>query len=210
MDPLYSTALGFSPRKGDLRKIEIIESAIHCLATDGVEKTTFEAIGKRIGLSKSHVAYHFPDLDDLIESCIRLAAVNGTQITVDKLKGKTNWEDQLRAIVEGAFAWAEQFPEHLKVLILFYYRSSYQQRFRDINTEFRQMGARRLLRVLEGELDKRGRSPAQRMNLARRIQALVFGSLIDSVAVTHKKTRRALEAQALLAVRHLIQGELGE
>jgi AcrR family transcriptional regulator len=37
--------LEFRPRKGDLKKIEIIQAAIDVLAHQGLENTTYEQIG---------------------------------------------------------------------------------------------------------------------------------------------------------------------
>jgi AcrR family transcriptional regulator len=57
-------------KKGDRKKLEIIEAAIDCLATEGIDNTTFDSIAKRIDTRRAHVAYHFKDKHMIFEAAI--------------------------------------------------------------------------------------------------------------------------------------------
>ena len=65
--PLLQT----EPRKGEVMKERIVRSAIRCIAEKGIEETSFEAIGKPLGIGRSHVAYHFKDKGDIIRTAIQ-------------------------------------------------------------------------------------------------------------------------------------------
>jgi AcrR family transcriptional regulator len=51
--------------KGIRTSHEIMEAAIKCVATIGMENTSLTEIGKIAGVNRSLVAYHFPKKDEL-------------------------------------------------------------------------------------------------------------------------------------------------
>ena len=51
--------------KGNRTSHEIMEAAIKCVATIGMENTSLTEIGKIAGVNRSLVAYHFPKKDEL-------------------------------------------------------------------------------------------------------------------------------------------------
>ena len=66
-------------------KERIVRSAIRCIAEKGIEETSFEAIGKPLGIGRSHVAYHFKDKGDIIRTAIQFVIAQGQALTVERI-----------------------------------------------------------------------------------------------------------------------------
>ncbi|PIR34499.1 MAG: hypothetical protein COV37_12860, partial [Bdellovibrio sp. CG11_big_fil_rev_8_21_14_0_20_39_38] len=84
------------PRKGDLKKMEIILAAIDVMAEEGIEKTTYDAIAGRIGTRRAHVAYYYKDKNDILMSAIRYIMANYQQILIENMKDE---EDGLQMLM---------------------------------------------------------------------------------------------------------------
>ena len=105
---LFRQVLPYKMRKGDLRKVEIIESAIKCIGSIGVENLTFEAVGKKTGIGKSHVLYHFPNLDELVCSAIQYVYAVGQGVVSEFIGLEKNKKNLLKAYIEGTFHWLKR------------------------------------------------------------------------------------------------------
>jgi AcrR family transcriptional regulator len=181
LSPAILGVINVNLRKGDLRKVEIIKSAIDCLATLGVEQTTFEEIGRKIGIRKSHVAYHFPNMDDLIETAIRYVLANVQNYVVAHVKNETGWRRALEVQARCTIGWPRVFPNDARVYLFFCYRCSYNARLRELNREFREVGIRRIVGLLE-PVAKKSKVGADRLqDVARRAQEIVFGALLTAL-----------------------------
>ena len=53
VDPLVFQLFEFTPRKGDLRKLEIVKAAMECICKEGIEHTSFDKIGARLGIGRA-------------------------------------------------------------------------------------------------------------------------------------------------------------
>lgn len=58
----------------------IVHAAVRLHGEAGVRETSWEAIGKRAGVSTATVYRHFPTLEDLIPACARAAFAAGAQL----------------------------------------------------------------------------------------------------------------------------------
>ena len=53
------------------KKTEILNAAAECFAVYGYEKTSMSDIGKRVGMNKASLYYHFKDKQDLYSTMVR-------------------------------------------------------------------------------------------------------------------------------------------
>lgn len=176
-NPLYAQFVGFSQRKGDIARAKIIASVTHCIAHLGIEATTFESVGKFCGMRRAHVAYYYPDLQDLILAAVQLTVATAQQSTVSHVFNAASDRDRLEAFCRGAFDWAEKNPDQVRVMLLFYYYSSWQPKYRALHDEIRRYGAQRLAAVLKPVLP--GDSSKDLAEKAKLVQNLLTGALID-------------------------------
>ena len=76
-DALYFTPLPVKRKKSEERKLRIVEAVVECIATRGLEHTTFEVIGKMVKMERTHVSYYFSSRDELIKAAVRYVVAIG-------------------------------------------------------------------------------------------------------------------------------------
>ncbi len=194
MDNLYFELFKTEPRKGDLRRRKIVLATITCIATNGIEGTTFESIGKLLRLRKSHVAYYFPDKTALVEAAVRLITATAQSITVEhiqKSSAKNIPENMLDAFVAGAFDWVKRHPDQVSVMLLFFQYCTHNRKYRNLYTEIRTAGRNRLTEIVENE------------RVASQIQALITGAIVDYATTFSRVPLSQIEKETLESSRTL-------
>ncbi len=192
VDPLMIRLFEFRPRKGDLKKAEIITAAIECLSEDGLEKTTFEAIAKRIGTRRAHVNYYFSDKQNIFLSAIQYIAATYQSISLECLENASESENLLDAYLQGPFKWAKNHPEQLSVMFLLYYLSTFQSEYLELNHQIRKGGAQRISYILRKKDTSLSKKEADLK--AKSIQNILSGCLLD-VATTKGRTLASAEKE---------------
>ena len=180
----------FKPRKGDLKKMEIVLTAIECIASIGFEKTTYEAIAKRMETRRAHIAYHFKDKDSIFEACIKFIMASYQQTSLKHIESAKTGEDMLVRYAEAPFIWAEENSSQLSVMLLFYYLCSINENYQKMHADIRSGGAARIEFILTKKLSKNF-SLKEARPLAKTIQNLVSGTIMDSVTTKNKTLRQA-------------------
>ena len=148
IDPALYEMFDFKPRKGDLKKIEILKATIECLGTLGVEKTTYEAIASKIDTRRAHVAYHFKDKHDLFKAAIKYIVANYQQISISNLSEAKSGKDMLYRYVDAVFTWASKYPNEVSVMLLLYYFCTFDNSYKELNDQIRAGGVERIHYIL--------------------------------------------------------------
>lgn len=174
------------PRKGDLKKMEIILAAIDVMADEGIEKTTYEAIASRIGTRRAHVAYYYKDKNDIFMSAIRYIMANYQQLLIENMQSAESGTEMLIKYVEGPFIWAERFPAQLKVMLLFYYLCTIKSEFKDLHDQIRKSGVERIQFILTNKMKENFESQ-EAQQVAKMIQNSISGAILDC-ATTHGRS----------------------
>lgn len=197
-DPLLLTLLDVQPRKGDLKKAEIIKAAVACIAEIGIEQTTFESIGKRIGMLRAHVAYHFDGKQEIIDRAIDYVVANAQRVTVEKIKKASNPREQLIAVVEAAFDWAFEFPEQADVLMLNFYYCRVFSGHLATHSRMRSMGRERLKSVLGALMQTSKPTASELEERALVVQSTITGLLVEFLTTEGSRTRARTDLFARL------------
>jgi AcrR family transcriptional regulator len=203
IDPNIFNLFEYKPRKGDIKKMEIIKATIECLATDGLEKTTYEAIAKRIGTRRAHVAYYFSEKHDIFKSSIRFILATYQQISITHLQQAEDGTDMLYKYISAVFDWAKKHPHQLSVMLLLYYLCTVKEEYRTLNTEIRTNGEERLFYILAMKLEKNMAKNKARI-LSKNIQNMISAAIIDSVSTSRKSLDQA-QAEVLELVQIMIE-----
>ena len=82
----------------------IVHAAVRLHGEAGVRKTSWEAIGKRAGVSTATVYRHFPTLESLIPACAQAAFAAGAQLPASAqlagmFKGLTTASERLERVI---------------------------------------------------------------------------------------------------------------
>lgn len=190
VDPRILELFEFRPRKGDLKKLEIIEAAISCLHEEGLENTTFEAIAVRIGTRRAHVAYHFSDKSLIFMNAVKYILGTYQGVIIDRMRGINDGQKMLTAYIESAFDWALDHPEQVSVMLLLYYLCQLDQDFIELHDRVRAGGVERLNYII-GEKCLPGLKANEVNLIAKTIQDMISGAMIDSKTTSSTNLKKA-------------------
>ncbi len=174
---LYQQVVPFKPSKGAIRKIEIVEAAIRVIAREGVDRLTFESVGKLSQMGKSHVAYHFPNRDEIVMAAITYVYAIGQGTVVEHLNLEPNPDKKLKAYIRGAFEWIDAHPDHIAVMALLLSLGSVTKGFRSRQSEIRSIGAKRIEAIVGGMKGPK-HSATELKEISETIQAIILGNIL--------------------------------
>jgi AcrR family transcriptional regulator len=168
---------GFAPpEKTRDRILQIVQAALDSLYEEGFDRTSFETVGKRCRMRRSHIAYYFKRREDMLEAVFRYIADSAQKAVVAEIAPATTPSEQIEALIRGHFRWAERSPKLVLVMMLFYFQAMRVPRFADLHHEIREVGTDRIAAVVRLGL---GIAPKPAYAIAKNIQALLTGNIID-------------------------------
>lgn len=191
VDPLFFQLFEVSPRKGDLRKIEIIKAAIECIANEGIENLSLETVGKKLKIGRAHVGYYYKTVPEIINMAIKYIMANAQSITVEHVKAAKTPTERIEAMIVAAFEWAYHFPEQASVYMLYFYYCSKDPSHREVHRQIRQVGASRLETILVQAANERPGSRKQSyQSLAKDIQFRITGGVVEAITTSSQAKRK--------------------
>lgn len=195
IDPaLYGDVLPRTLSKSERRRLEILEAAIACYATIGLDNTTYERIAEKVGISRSLVNQYFPQKELLSEQVMRYIRVSLQKLALDAVGAAGTPEEQLAGLVESTFKWVKEYDTYVKVWILFYYYCTINDRFKRINTELVQVGHDRITSLLAAINAGKQVAPETLRARAKTIQVVFTGALVSAVTETLPMPAKELAA----------------
>ncbi len=197
-DALLGQLFSPSPSKGERRTLDIVEGAIHCYATLGIEKTTFATIAKAAKASRPLVQHYFKDKEEIFDLAVKFIRLHFQTIVVNALAKQTDPARLLETYIDTHFAWLTRFPHHTRVWLLFYFQCTTDRKAKQLNTELAAVGRERIVGLLQATGYK-GKEGAE---IARQIQTLITGALIvgGTEALDLDVFTSAIKAQCLALV----------
>lgn len=97
--------MGAKPKKSTLieevRRKQVIDTAIDAIATEGFTQITIAEIARRVGVSTGVITYHFKNKDDLLEQCIRKLFEAPNAFVIDKVDLQHNFSRKLKVFIEA-------------------------------------------------------------------------------------------------------------
>ncbi len=202
-EALVHRVFDIRPSKGDQRRIQIIESAIHCLATLGIADASLEVIGKRLGIKSAHIIYYFKDRETLLDAAFKYVAGVGTEMFIARVTAGNSPVERLRGYVDAIFDWIEFYPEHIRVMVLLHYQSTYDPKLREIQTQLRLAGLKRIQAIVEPLTQARGKhgNPEE---LAHLIYCALTGYYVEFLGVRSGKSLADWRAEAMRSILAIV------
>jgi len=177
MEKAYEAIFRVGLRSQDVRKVTILQAVIELLATKGVDELTFDRIGKKVGMARSHVVYYFPNREALLEDTMRFVALTAQERVAAHLEDEKDWRKLLSRYVEANFDWVNNNRHHGTVFLLMYYEATFKKTFRSLHSDVRAAGVARIEGILK--LSGHPWKDPELHELAKGIQALITGNLVD-------------------------------
>lgn len=198
-DALYLSLFPVKRKKSEERKLRIVEAVVECIATRGLEHTTFEVIGKMVKMERTHVSYYFSSRDELIKGAVRYVVAVGQEITIGHVKKAENWKDRFTAVIEAPFEWLKLYPNHAPVMGIFSYLATYNEEFRKLQNAVRTGGEERLLASLQPLVENGKLSKVHATELCRAIHGMLTGNITFYFSSDYPLTFEALKAKTVKA-----------
>jgi len=167
--------LSFS--KATLRQIQIIDAAIYCYAHFGFVESTFERIAKQAKLSRPLIFHYFNDKSEIFDAAVNYARATYQQLVIEGVSQGKSGKERFSKYLEYCFEWHKRYPNHVKLWVVFLHCCATQEKYRNINTGFAQMGLDRIANLILGIEENKNLSESQAQHRARNIQALITGAL---------------------------------
>jgi AcrR family transcriptional regulator len=201
-DQIMKLIFDVKPSKTELKKNEIIKNVIHLIATIGIEQTSFENVGKQLGMTKANVAYYFKNKDEMIHFAIKYITITAQTITIQNIQTAKTMEEQIKAYIKAAFEWAKLYPEQMSVMMLFFYYSTIYPNYAELYFNIRQAGKKRIADLLKSDNPKL--NTKQAIAKAHLIQAIITGKLVDHYTTGYKSDLKQIEIETIRQVMELI------
>lgn len=169
-------------RKGDLRRLEIVEAAIQCIAREGIARFSYEQLSEITGLKRSHINYYFPSLESLIEATFSHVIAHGQALTTKGLAAGAGRKDLFKVYIEATLGWFREHPSHVSTMLLFAHFSTFDPRCRELNVVAKKFGEERLYSLIRELKPKASKEDIQVW--ATSVRNLIIGEAIDYFACT--------------------------
>ncbi len=201
---LYKSLLSKESSKAERTKVQIIEAAIHCYATIGMDNTTYEKVATQSKVTRPLVIHYFPDYDSLALAAFRYIRANMQEFAVKAIQSHQTPVEQFSAYVESVFQWTEKYEKHFKVWLLFYYFCGIFPRYNENHTELVTIGHQRIA-ILISQLRKNNLDQAELMKRAKVIQMLITGAMVscgvEKIPYSMKEFTEAVTEECLQIAR---------
>jgi TetR/AcrR family transcriptional repressor of bet genes len=193
---LHGQLFPMAGRKGDLKKVALVEELIKQIAERGLESVTLESVGKSLGIRRSHVVYHFPTLAQLILAAVQHVTAWVQQKIVERVKRAKTPQQRLFALLDANFEWMDKHPEHQAILLLFWSGCLREPSLQGVYRSILSGGRDRLCAILGPTILK----SAELEKAALEIQSWITGTLLNLSltespkvsSLSRKKAREAL------------------
>jgi len=101
----------------DLRRKQIVDTAIRTIATRGFANTTLNNIAEEAGVSTGVITYHFRNKDDLIEQSIKKLFEAPNEYVIGRVEEKASHRDKLRTYISATIRFNMENRDHCVALI---------------------------------------------------------------------------------------------
>ena len=176
--------------RGQKTREEIIDQSIHYLNEVGVESFNARTLGQYMGKGRAHIRYYFKSKEELIEAIFQKIAVTTQEAIIHEIKKEKDPESQILSIVDAFFDWHKNYPQHVTVLLLFYYYCRLYPEWLELNKKIRATGRKRIEILLKQMFPQKDEKSLR--SHAEFIQYYISGVLLD--LFISKNTKNASSA----------------
>lgn len=113
----------------DIRRRQIVDTAIRTIATRGFANTTLNDIAEEAGVSTGVITYHFRNKDDLIEQSIRKLFEAPNDYVIGRVDQEKRYREKLRVYIASTIRFNVEHRDHC-VALLYSFSSISSQEYR--------------------------------------------------------------------------------
>lgn len=161
-------------------KDSILTESIRLFGENGIDQTSFAMIAKATQVTQPNVLYHFPSKEILVHEMVQRILTHNRESVEALMKPGDSGRDKLEKYLLGNLAWAKQYPDDTRVILLLYYYATFRSEFRDLYASILKAARARLEGYLQCWVREENKAPAEPLDvLAQILHDWVLGSIIN-------------------------------
>lgn len=99
------------------RRAQLVRCAIEAIAELGLPKSSLAEIGRRAGITKATIFYHFASRDDLIREVLATVLTEGATFMAERVREQPDPAGELRAYLTANIEYIATHRDEVKVLV---------------------------------------------------------------------------------------------
>ncbi|MFP6580925.1 MAG: TetR/AcrR family transcriptional regulator [Candidatus Hydrogenedentota bacterium] len=185
----------------EVRRKQVIDTAIEAIASEGFTQITIAEIAKRVGVSTGVITYHFKNKDDLLEQCIRKLFEAPNAFVIEQVDLQHNFSRKLKVFIEANVEFMLKHRNHsIAMVSSFGAFNSEAARHRILTRQYTKIRTY-LTRILDG-----GKSSGDFRDFSSDAMAqIIFGTLeglMNQWVLSEKEVDLPLCAETLVDMVH--------
>jgi AcrR family transcriptional regulator len=101
----------------EARRAQLVRCAIEAIAELGLPRASLAEIGRRAGVTKAAIFYHFANRDELIREVLVVALTEGAEFMAERVRRQPTPADELRAYIEANIEYIATHRDAVKALV---------------------------------------------------------------------------------------------
>jgi AcrR family transcriptional regulator len=161
-------------------KGSILTESIRLFGENGIDQTSFAMIAKATKVTQPNVLYHFPSKEILVHEMVQRILIHNRESVESLMKPGDSGRDKLEKYLLGNLAWAKQYPDDTRVILLLYYYATFRPEFRDLYASILKSARARLEGFLQCWVREENKDLEQPLDLlAQILHDWVLGAVIN-------------------------------
>ena len=166
-------------RSGDKKKEYILRITMSCIADLGLEKTTFQAIADRAGISQPLVVYHLKTRENIFAEVFQYLLDASLAVTEAAISKPETATERLEAYIETSMHFFRSAPAIAPVYVAFYYLSSFHPQYKMMNDKLKAEATQRILNIIAQGLGSGEFKTSNPALVAKLIHTSITGLLLN-------------------------------
>ena len=181
----------------EVRRKQVIETAIQAIASRGFAHTTLADIAKMAGVSTGVITYHFKNKDDLLEQCIRTLFEAPNNFVTERVDMQRTYVEKLRVYIESNVEFMLKNRNHSIAMVQsFGFLNAEEEKFRITSRQHTKI-RNYLIRIVDGGKKHKEFRDVPSTTIAQLILASLEGIMIQW-ALSEKDVDLPLYAEQLV------------
>ncbi len=173
-------------KKGEAKKLKIIQSASYCLCHYGERGATFEAIAKHCQVSQASVVKYLGSVDNIFPTVLNHWLTHARKKTESELDSPGTPEQKLRRYLKISVNIFFEHPDICKIYLMLHYFAAVNERYKVINSDIKTLAQERIANILQAGIDDQSFKKVDVRATAKTIHNNLTGLLIASVSELKK------------------------
>lgn len=163
----------------------ILTESIRLFGENGIDQTSFAMIAKATQVTQPNVLYHFPSKEILVHEMVQRILTHNRDSVEALMKPGDSGRDKLEKYLLGNLAWAKQYPDDTRVILLLYYYATFRPEFRDLYASILKTARARLEGFLQCWVREENKKTTEPLDLlAQMLHDWVLGSIINHLTTS--------------------------